>query len=244
MAPTELVFRTDSYARSCSTRIVLAESGAIRLSRTVFYPVGGGQPGDRGTIRLISGQRFEIVDTIKGAAEDDVVHVPAEGAQLPPAGVDALAEIDWVRRHRHMRIHTCLHLLTAVMAAPVTGGQIAEDKGRLDFDLQDVALTLDKTEIEAKLNALIASGAKVSARWITDEELAARPELVRTMLVKPPSGQERVRLMEIEGVNLQPCGGTHVANIGEIGPIKVLKIENKGKRNRRVTIGFAEQRGP
>ncbi len=240
MAATELVFRDDPYARSCSARIVSVEPGAIRLSRTVFYPAGGGQPGDRGTIRLISGQRFEIADTIKGASEDDVIHVPVEGAQLPPAGVDALAEIDWARRHRHMRIHTCLHLLTAVVAAPVTGGQIGEDKGRLDFDLQDVELTLDKSEIEAKLNALITSGAKASARWISDEELAARPELVRTMLVKPPSGQGRVRLMEIDGIDLQPCGGTHIGNVGEIGPVKVLKIESKGKRNRRVIIGFAE----
>lgn len=239
MAATELAFRSDPYARSCSARIVSAEPGAIRLSRTVFYPAGGGQPGDRGTIRLISGQRFEIIDTIKGASEDDVIHVPAEGALLPPAGVDALAEIDWARRHRHMRIHTCLHLLTAVVAAPVTGGQIAEDKGRLDFDLQDVDLTLNKDEIEAKLNALIAAGAKALARWISDEELSQRPELVKTMKVKPPNGQGRVRLMEIEGVDLQPCGGTHVANVGEIGPVKVLKIESKGKRNRRVTIGFA-----
>ncbi len=240
MAATELVFRDDAYARSCSARIVSAEPGAIRLSRTVFYPAGGGQPGDRGTIRLISGQRFEIVDTIKGATEDDVIHVPAEGAQLPPAGVDALAEIDWARRHRHMRIHTALHLLTAVVAAPVTGGQIAEDKGRLDFDLQDVEFSLNKDEIEAKLNALITGGAKASARWISDDELGQRPELVKTMLVKPPTGQGRVRLMEIEGIDLQPCGGTHVANVGEIGPVKVLKIENKGKRNRRVIIGFAD----
>ncbi len=239
MAATELVFRDDAYARTCSARIVSSEPGAIRLSCTVFYPAGGGQPGDRGTIRLISGQRFEIVDTIKGATEDDIVHVPAEGAQLPPAGVDALAEIDWVRRHRHMRIHTCLHLLTAVVAAPVTGGQIAEDKGRLDFDLQELELVLNKEEIEAKLNGLIAGGAKASARWISDDELAARPELVKTMKVKPPSGQGRVRLMEIEGLDLQPCGGTHVANVGEIGPVKVLKIENKGKHNRRVIIGFA-----
>lgn len=240
MAETELVFRDDPYARSCPVRIVAAEPGAIRLSRTIFYPAGGGQPGDRGTIRVISGQRFEIIDTIKGTSEGDVVHVPAPDAPLPPVGVDALAEIDWTRRHRHMRIHTALHLLTAVVAAPVTGGQIAEDKGRLDFDLQDLPITLDKEQIEAKLNALIASGAKAAPRWITDEELAAAPELVKTMLVKPPIGQGRVRLMEIEGIDRQPCGGTHVANVAEIGAIKVLKIESKGKRNRRVIIGFAE----
>ncbi len=156
------------------------------------------------------------------------------------AAASSFWKICWARRHRHMRIHTCLHLLTAVVAAPVTGGQIAEDKGRLDFDLQDVELTLDKSEIETKLNALIAGGATAAARWISDEELGARPELVKTMKVKPPSGQGRIRLIEIEGIDLQPCGGTHVANVAEIGPVKLLKVESKGKRNRRVTIGFAE----
>jgi misacylated tRNA(Ala) deacylase len=240
VAATDLLFRDDPYTRRCSARIVSAEPGAIRLDRTVFYPMGGGQPGDRGTLRLISGQRFEIIDTVKGAAEDDVVHVPAPGAALLPSGVEVLAELDWERRHRLMRMHTCLHLLTAVVAAPVTGGQIAEDKGRLDFDLQDLPITLDRDAIEAKLNALIASGATAAARWIADEELAARPELVKTMLVKPPAGQGRVRLMEIAGIDLQPCGGTHVARVGEIGPVMVLKIESKGRRNRRVIVGFAD----
>jgi misacylated tRNA(Ala) deacylase len=235
---TELVFRSDPYARSCSARVVAAGPGAVRLDRTVFYPAGGGQPGDRGSLRLISGVAIPIDSAIKGEGEDDVVHVPAEGAPLPPVGVDVLAEIDWARRHRHMRIHTCLHLLTAVVGAPVTGGQIAEDKGRLDFDMQDAAL--DKAAIEARLNELIASGAQASARWISDAELDAQPDLVKTMLVQPPRGQGRVRLIEIEGVDLQPCGGTHVANVGEIGPVKVLKIESKGKRNRRVIVGFAE----
>jgi len=236
--PTELVFRADPYARSCAARVVSAEPGAVRLDRTVFYPAGGGQPGDRGTLRLISGTTIPIADTVKGGGEDEVIHVPAEGAPLPPVGVDLLAEIDWQRRHRHMRIHTCLHLLTAVVGAPVTGGQIAEDKGRLDFDMQDAAL--DKAAIEARLNELIASGARASARWISEAELDAQPALVKTMLVQPPRGQGRVRLMEIDGIDVQPCGGTHVASVGEIGPVKVLKIESKGKRNRRVTIGFAE----
>jgi misacylated tRNA(Ala) deacylase len=234
----ELVFRADPYARSCSARVIAAEPGAVRLDRTVFYPAGGGQPGDRGSLRLISGVTIPIDNAIKGEGDDDVIHVPAEGAPLPPVGVDVLAEIDWARRHRHMRIHTCLHLLTAVVGAPVTGGQIAEDKGRLDFDMQDAAL--DKAAIEARLNELIASGAQASARWISDAELDAQPDLVKTMLVQPPRGQGRVRLIEIEGVDLQPCGGTHVANVGEIGPVKVLKIESKGRRNRRVIIGFVE----
>ena len=177
---------------------------------------------------------------IKGATEDDIVHVPAEGAQLPPAGVDALAEIDWVRRHRHMRIHTCLHLLTAVVAAPVTGGQIAEDKGRLDFDTQD---EIDKEQVSSAVNALIAANHPIRSQWISDEELDRQPELVRTMSVQPPRGAGRIRLLEIPGVDLQPCGGTHVAATGEIGPVAVTRVESKGRRNKRVYVAFAGSSG-
>jgi misacylated tRNA(Ala) deacylase len=236
MANTELIFRDDPYARSCGARVISAEPGAVRLSRTVFYPAGGGQPGDRGTIRMISGLRVPIIDTLKGATEGDIVHVPAEGGPLPPVGVEILAEIDWEHRYRLMRLHTCCHLLTAVIGAPVTGGQIAADKARLDFDLPELAL--DKAEIAERLNALIAGNAPTRAEWITDAALAQRPELVKTMKVKPPMGQGRVRLMVVEGIDLQPCGGTHVRATGEIGRVTVLKIENKGKHNRRITIGF------
>lgn len=235
---TELVFRDDAYARTCEARVVAAEPGAIRLDRTVFYPRGGGQPGDRGAITGDDGRVIAILDTVKGDGEDDVVHVPDEAVALPTPGTAVVAEIDWARRHRLMRIHTCLHLLSAVVGAPVTGGQLSDDKGRLDFDLQEARL--DKAEIERALNELIARDIAAQTRWITDDELAAQPDLVRTMLVKPPTGQGRVRLLEIEGVDIQPCGGTHVATTGEIGPVTVRKIESKGKRNRRVVVALAD----
>jgi misacylated tRNA(Ala) deacylase len=234
----ELLFRDDGYLRSCRARVVAADGNGIRLDRTVFYPMGGGQPGDAGTLRLTSGELIAIVDTIKGAAADEVVHVPAPGAALPEPGEELAAEIDWDRRHRLMRMHTCLHLLCAVVPGAVTGGQVSDGRGRLDFDVP--GSSLDKEMIARRLNALIAEGHPVGPRWITDEELAAQPELVRTMSVQPPIGTGRVRLMEIAGVDLQPCGGTHVRNTSEIGPVIVAKIENKGRQNRRVILAFAE----
>src|SRR6266851_3324459 len=234
---TELLFRDDGYRRSCNARVTAADGRGIRLDRTVFYPMGGGQPGDTGVLRLASGPAIAIVDTIKGALPDEVVHVPASGSALPELGTELVAEIDWARRHRLMRMHTCLHLLCAVVPGAVTGGQISDGKARLDFDVPGA--TLDKEEIAAKLNALIAADHEVTPRWITDEELAAHPELVRTMTVKPPTGHGRVRLLDIAGIDLQPCGGTHVRRTGEIGAVAVAKIENKGKQIRRVNIVFA-----
>jgi misacylated tRNA(Ala) deacylase len=238
---TELVFRDDSYARSCPARVIGADGRGIRLDRTVFYPTGGGQPGDTGTLRLASGLAIAIVDTLKGDAPDEVIHVPAPGSAVPEPGVELVAEIDWQRRHRLMRMHTCLHLLCAVVPGAVTGGQVSDGRGRLDFDVP--GSSLDREAIAAGLNALIAAGHPVAARWIGDDELAARPELVRTMSVKPPSGAGRVRLMEIAGstgvVDLQPCGGTHIRNTAEIGPVTIAKIENKGRQNRRIVIAFA-----
>ena len=233
---TELVFRTDAYARSCESRIVAADERGIRLDRTVFYPMGGGQPGDIGVLRLADGGVISIVDTVKGDEPDEVIHLPAEGTVPPPAGTAVTAEIDWDRRYRLMRMHTCLHLLCAVVSGDVTGGQVGDGKGRLDFNLPDTRL--DKDAITAELNRLIREDHPVRPRWISDEELAAQPELVRTMSVKPPTGHGRVRLLDIEGVDLQPCGGTHVARTGEIGPVVVTKIENKGKQNRRINIAF------
>jgi misacylated tRNA(Ala) deacylase len=238
---TELVFRDDSYARSCPARVIGADGRGIRLDRTVFYPTGGGQPGDTGTLRLASGLAIAIVDTLKGDAPDEVIHVPAPGSAVPEPSVELVAEIDWQRRHRLMRMHTCLHLLCAVVPGAVTGGQVSDGRGRLDFDVP--GSSLDRDAIAAGLNALIAAGHPVAARWIGDDELAARPELVRTMSVKPPSGAGRVRLMEIAGstgvVDLQPCGGTHIRNTAEIGPVTIAKIENKGRQNRRIVIAFA-----
>src|SRR5271170_2620178 len=210
---TELLFRDDGYLRSCTARIIAADERGIPLDRTVFYPTGGGQLGDTGVLRLASGETIAIVDTVKGDMPDEVVHVPAAGAALPEPGGELIAEIDWERRHRLMRMHTCLHLLCSIVPGAVTGGQVADGRGRLDFDVP--GSSLDK------------------------EALAAQPELIRTMSVKPPTGMGQVRLMEIPGVDLQPCGGTHVRNTAEIGPIAVTKIENKGRQNRRVIIAFA-----
>ena len=235
---TEPLFREDGYLRSCAARVSEADERGIRLDRTVFYPVGGGQPGDTGMLRLAAGQSIAIVDTLKGALPDEVIHVPAPGSELPEPGTEVVAEIDWERRHRLMRMHTCLHLLCSIVPGAVTGGQVSDGRGRLDFDVP--GSSLDKEAIASRLNALIVEGHPVGPRWITDAELAAQAELVRTMSVKPPSGTGRVRLMEISGVDLQPCGGTHVRNTAEIGPVAVTKIENKGRQNRRVILAFAE----
>jgi misacylated tRNA(Ala) deacylase len=234
---TELLFRDDAYLRSCSARVVAADERGIRLDRTVFYPQGGGQPGDTGVLRLADGRVLPIVDARKGDAGDEVLHLPGAGAGLPSPGDAVTAEIDWDRRYRLMRMHSCLHLLCAAVSGAVTGGQIADRKGRLDFDVPGDAL--DKEAIAQRLNELILADHAATPRWISDAELAARPELVRTMSVKPPMGQGRVRLLDIAGVDLQPCGGTHIRRTGEIGRVEVLKIENKGKQNRRVVIGFS-----
>ena len=209
----------------------------IRLEATVFYANAGGQPGDTGRLTLEDGTAVDIVDTVKGDNPDDVVHVPAPGGAVLAPGMRVRAEIDWERRYRHMRLHTCMHLLCAAVPYPVTGGQIAADRARLDFDTRGEQLAKDA--VTTRLNELIARGAPVQARWITEDELAASPQLVRTMSVKPPAGEGRVRLLEVSGIDLQPCGGTHVANTAEIGPVAVLKIESKGRQNRRVVVGFA-----
>jgi misacylated tRNA(Ala) deacylase len=232
----ELVFRDDAYAKSCAAVVTAVDERGIRLDRTVFYPTGGGQPGDTGVLRLADGTAIAIADTIKCSAPDEVIHVPAPGATAPAAGTAVTAEIDWARRHRLMRMHSCLHLLCSVIAGDVTGGQVSDGKGRLDFNLPEAKL--DKDHIETELNRLIAEDHAVRPRWVSDEELSARPELVRTMSVKPPMGLGRVRLLEIEGVDLQPCGGTHIQRTGEIGAVEVTKIESKGKQNRRVNLAL------
>src|ERR1700730_9032838 len=239
---TELIFREDAYARSCPAQVIAADDKGIRLDRTVFYPTGGGQPGDCGRLRLASGAAIAILDTAKGAAADEVIHLPAPGAAMLTPGTEGSAEIDWARRQRQMRMHSCLHLLCAVVPGAVTGGQVSDGRGRLDFDVPGASL--DKEAIAARLNELIAAGHDVVPRWITDDELETRPELVRTMSVKPPMRAGRVRLMEVAGpgamIDLQPCGGTHIRNTAEIGPVVIGKIENKGRQNRRINIAFAE----
>lgn len=241
MSATEPVFRDDAYARDCvATVVTVNDLGGIVLDRTVFYPTGGGQPGDSGVLRTGDGAEIRIATAVKGREEDGgpdvIVHVPEEGRNAPAPGSKVTAEIDWDRRHRLMRVHTCLHLLSAVLPYPVTGGQVGDGKGRLDFAIPEGGL--DKDAITAELNALIGGDHAVGADWITDDELAAQPDLVKTMSVKPPSGAGRVRLIRIEGQDLQPCGGTHVANTGEIGSVTVTKIENKGRQNRRVAIAL------
>ena len=236
---TDEIFREDSYLRSCEAVVTASGPAGIELDCTVFYPVGGGQPGDVGILRRNDGGTVAIADTRKGAAPGQILHVPAPDQEIPAVGERVVAEIDWARRHRLMRMHTCLHLLCAVVPAGVTGGQVGDARSRLDFDVGE--LVLDKAAIETKLNELIAANHQATPRWISDEELAATPELVRTMSVKPPSGQGKVRLLDIgPGVDLQPCGGTHVRATGEIGRVVVEKIENKGKRNRRVVVALAE----
>ncbi len=234
---TELLFRSDAYLKTAEARVVRADERGIELDRTIFYPLGGGQPGDAGAMVRASGERIAVVDTRKGEAQDSVLHVVAPATDLPVLGETVTLEIDWARRYALMRLHTALHVMSCVVVAPVTGGNIAPDKARLDFDI-DMSL-LDPARIERETNALIARGVETATVWITDAELEARPELVKTMSVQPPRGAGRVRLLSIPGIDLQPCGGTHVRNIAEIGAIRVLRIRNEGRRNRRVEIALA-----
>ena len=236
--PTELLFRDDAYLKECSAVVTaINERGGIVTDRTVFYATGGGQPGDGGVLRNTDGSEIVIATTVYGEDKSDIVHVPAENSTLPRIGDTVTLSLDWPKRFQRMRIHTALHLLTTVLAYPVTGGSVGEGEGRLDFDIPDAGL--DKDELTIELNRRIAQNAAVTYRWIRDEELEANPGLVKTMSVKPPMGTGRVRLVEIAGLDLQPCGGTHVHNTSEIGKINITAIEKKGKINRRVRIAFA-----
>ena len=230
---TQELFRDDSYLKSCDATVVSTEANAIILDRTVFYPLGGGQPGDTGSLVLSNGERVEIIDTRK--AESGIQHIVAEDSTLPTVGDKVKAEIDWERRHRLMRMHTCMHLLCSIIPLGVTGGSIRDGSARLDFDAPD---PLDKIEVSNKLNELIERRHEVETRWVSDEELDAQPDLVRTMSVQPPRGSGRIRLVNVKDVDLQPCGGTHVKNIGEIGRVRISKIEKKGKHNRRINVVF------
>jgi misacylated tRNA(Ala) deacylase len=233
---TRELFREDSYLKSCRARVVASGPDGVVLDQTVFYPMGGGQPGDTGTLIFDDGKRLAVTDTRKGEA--GILHLLAPGGDAPVVGSDVTAEIDWDRRHRHMRMHTSLHLLCAVIPAGVTGGQIGAERSRLDFDPGEVVF--DKDKIEAEINRLIGEDHPVAPRWIDEAELDAKPDLVRTMSVKPPRGTGKIRLLDIAQVDLQPCGGTHVARTGEIGRIAVEKIESKGKRNRRVILALQD----
>ena len=236
---TELLYREDAYARECAARVLAAGPEGVLLDRTVFYAQAGGQPGDAGALEW-DGGAMAVSRAVKGP-DDTVLHLPAEGAALPPVGAEVKASLDWAPRHRHMRMHTSLHLLCSLIpGAGVTGGQIGAGRSRLDFDLADPPA---KDWLTERLDALIAADHPVGERWITEAELDAEPGLVRTLSVQPPRGAGRVRLVRIgpEGapVDLQPCGGTHVRSTGEIGRVEVTKLENKGKQNRRVYVVLA-----
>jgi misacylated tRNA(Ala) deacylase len=237
---TDCMFREDSYLQACEARVVaLTAQGGIVLDRTVFYANSGGQGGDSGRIVTAAGADIAIATAVyTDAAKSEIAHVPAAPVAVPLAVGDTVtATIDWDKRHARMRMHTALHLLSAALPYAVTGGSVGDGDGRLDFDIPDAGL--DKDAITATVAAMIAANAAVTSRWISDAELEANPSLVKTMSVKPPMGTGRVRLIDIAGLDLQPCGGTHVRLTGEIGSVRVTQIEKKGKQNRRVRLAFA-----
>lgn len=227
------LFREDSYLKQCSARVTGIQGGYIIVDQTVFYPSGGGQPGDSGVMQGSDNREIKIVNTIKDRESGEILH-QVEGDTLPQIDEQLTLSIDWERRYQIMRLHSCMHMLCAVIPEPVTGGSIRDDgTARLDFDLPEPP---DKLAIEQALNAITTADHPMTLQWISDAEMEAQPELIRTMSVKPPLGQGKVRLVNFEGVDLQPCGGTHVRNSNEIGRVRVKKIEKKGKINRRIII--------
>ncbi|MBS7812705.1 alanyl-tRNA editing protein [Roseococcus pinisoli] len=237
---TEVLYRADSYLRETTARIVSAEAAGIVLDRTNFYARAGGQPGDTGTLRWAGGE-VPILEAVKGEGEA-ILHRTPEGAALPPPGTEATLVLEWERRHRHMRMHSAMHLLCSLIpGAGVTGGQVGADKSRLDFDLAEPPTKESLTEA---LNALVAADHPISDTWISEAELDANPGLVRTLSVQPPRGSGQIRLVRIgpeeAPVDLQPCGGTHVKTTREIGRVEVTKMENKGRQNRRISIALVE----
>jgi len=239
---TEELFREDAHLTECAARVVAVDERGVRLDRTVFYPQGGGQAGDAGELVCADGTRIAIADTRKGEAPGEILHVPAPGQAEALAGLrpgDAVgARIDWERRHRHMRFHTATHLLCALVPHPVNGCSITAGYARLDFHMNE---PLEKEALTAGIARFVGAAHPVRHRWISEAELDANPGLVRSMSVQPPRGLGRVRVLEIDGVDLQPCGGTHVANTREIGAVVVTKIEKKAALTRRVVLGFAER---
>ena len=227
---TKALFREDSYLQSCTATVTGCSDQAFHVDQTVFYPLGGGQPGDTGSASW-DGGNAKIIDT--RYVDGDIGHILEDGASAPPVGTEVKLEIDWDRRYRHMRMHTAMHLLGSVLHYGVTGGNIGTEKSRLDFDMED---TIDKESVGAALAELVAGDHAVSCRWISEEELDANPELVRTMSVQPPRGKGAIRLLEIDGVDLQPCGGTHLHSTSEVGAVRIGKVEKKGRHNRRVNI--------
>jgi misacylated tRNA(Ala) deacylase len=238
---TEYLFRENAYLAEAEAVVTVVRPDGIELDRTVFYASSGGQPGDIGQIELADGRALDVTGAVHlDGDRRRIVHLVA--AAVPPVGSVVAQRLDWERRHRLMRMHSALHLLSVVLPYGVTGGQVGEDKGRLDFDMPEPPENV--TELEVRLNEYIAADLPIGAEWIGEEELAARPGIVKTMKVKPPVDQGRVRLVRIgvgeDAIDLQPCGGTHVRSTGEIGPLRIGKIEKKGRENRRVTLHFAD----
>ncbi len=234
---TQELFREDSYLKQCTASVTGIQDGHIIVDKTVFYPLGGGQPGDSGIMLRPDNTEIKIINTIKDRESGEILH-QVEGDILPEIGEQLTLKIDWERRYQIMRLHSCMHMLCAVIPEPVTGGSIRDDgSARLDFDLPEPP---DKLAIEQALNEITMTDHPMTTQWISDAEMGAQPELIRTMSVKPPMGQGKVRLVKFEGVDLQPCGGTHVRNSNEIGAVRVKKIEKKGKMNRRIIIELME----
>jgi misacylated tRNA(Ala) deacylase len=236
---TEELFRDDATLRECRARVLAADAQGVRLDRTVFYPQGGGQAGDAGVLKLDDGRVLQVVDTRKGDAPGEILHLLADGTDLAglAPGCELTACIDEARRRAHMRFHTATHLLCALVPHAVNGCSITARYARLDFHMQE---PLDREQLTQGIARLVAEAHPVRHRWIGEDELDANPQLVRSMSVQPPRGQGRIRVLEIEGVDLQPCGGTHVANTAEIGAVVVTKVEKKSAMTRRVILGFAE----
>ena len=239
-ASTEALFRDDAYLREAEAQVVgINDRGGILLDRTIFYATSGGQPGDTGAFRRADRTALAIAATITGETKDEIIHVPAAGQALPEIGEALTLAIDWERRHRLMRMHTACHLVTVVCPFPITGAAVSEDDSRVDFDIPDAGYT--KEAVSARLMELVSADHPVFTRWITEEELAANPGLVKSKNVRPPSGSGRIRLVcigENAIVDSQPCGGTHVRSTGEVGEIHIGKIEKKGRENRRIRIRF------
>ena len=233
---TEPLYR-DAYLTESSATVTSVHERGYILDGTIFYPQGGGQPGDRGALVTEDGREIPVETTVYAEDRKQIIHVPAEGAPMLAEGDKVTCKLDWETRLPRMKIHSALHLLSVVLPYPVTGGAIGDGEGRLDFDIADAGL--DKDEITAKLNELVGRDAAIRESWITDEELDANPDLVKTMSVKPPRGAGRIRMIEIDGIDYQPCGGTHVKSTAEIGAVQVTQIQKKGKQNRRVRIVLA-----
>ncbi|MEI2386133.1 alanyl-tRNA editing protein [Breoghania sp. JC706] len=232
---TEALFRDDSYLKTCEARVTgVNERGGILLDRTVFFATGGGQPGDTGTLERSDGSRIAIGATVFGETKEQVVHVPAAEGALPEVGETVIAQIDWPRRYRHMRMHTALHIICAAMQTKITGAQIGEEESRIDLNMQDPP---DRDAVLAAIMEAVNADHQVTSEWITDDQLDANPGLIKSMSVSPPRGSGLVRLVRIgDNFDLQPCGGTHVRSTAEIGPVTITKIEKKGRLNRRIRI--------